>query len=63
MYIYIPHGKNPWPLPHAIHKNQPKIVIGLNVNGKAIHLFEEYIGKMFSWPWHFLDIQQRVWTT
>lgn len=37
--------KKSFPLPHAIDKNQPKRVTGLNVNGKAIHLFEEYIGK------------------
>lgn len=51
MNIYIPHGKKSLTL-ISCHKNQPKTVIGLNVNGKAIHLFEEYTGKKF----HDLDI-------
>lgn len=34
------------------------MVIGLNVNGKAIHLLEKYIGKKASWPWDFLDIKE-----
>lgn len=51
--VYIPlRKKNLWSIPQAIHKSQPKIVIGLNVSNKAIPNLEEYMRKMF----HDLEI-------